>query len=133
MAEALSQTFTVADSGDKAKAVAAGIGSAMTSMAGSAQTAMISESITSFNDVADGGQCGLAAMTAFGEGGQGGVGAGAGGGDEGGGPASICSAMTSMAGSAQAAMINESIMSFNDLAGGGQCRLAAMTAFGEGG
>lgn len=84
MAEALSQSFSVADSGDKAKAVASAVGGALTAMAGGAQAAMVGEAVAAFNDVADGGQCGLAAATAFGarqarRRGCGGSGAGAGG------------------------------------------------------
>jgi hypothetical protein len=67
MAEALSETFTVANADDKAKAVAAAVGNAVEAMSGSAQDLMIQEVITAVNDVADGGQCGLAATTAFGE------------------------------------------------------------------
>ncbi|KAI8472457.1 MAG: hypothetical protein J3K34DRAFT_414296 [Monoraphidium minutum] len=65
MAEALTESFTLADSGQKAKAVASAVGSAMHAMAGDAKEAMMAEAITSFNDLAGGGQCALAASTAF--------------------------------------------------------------------
>jgi len=66
MAEALSETFTVANAGDKAKAVASAVGNAIQAMSGAPQAAMIEETIASVNDLADSGQCGLAATTAFG-------------------------------------------------------------------
>ena len=67
MADALTQTFTIADSSQKAKAVASAVGTAIHAMTGDGKIAMIQEAITSFNDLADGGQCGLAGMTSFGE------------------------------------------------------------------
>ena len=66
MAEALTQSFSVADSGEKAKAVASAVGGALHEMGRGAQAAMVGEAVASFNDLADGGQCGLAAATAFG-------------------------------------------------------------------
>jgi hypothetical protein len=66
MAQALTQTFTTANSSAQAKAVASAVGGAIESMAGSAQTAMMVDALTAINDVADNGQCGQAAATAFG-------------------------------------------------------------------
>ncbi|KIZ04583.1 hypothetical protein MNEG_3373 [Monoraphidium neglectum] len=66
MADALTQTFSIADSSQKAKAVASAVGAAIRSMSGDGKIAMITEAITSFNDLADGGHCGLAGMTSFG-------------------------------------------------------------------
>ncbi|GBG00539.1 hypothetical protein Rsub_13242 [Raphidocelis subcapitata] len=65
MAEALTQTLTVANADNKAKAVASAVGSSIQAMQGPAQAAMMGEAISALNDVADGGQCGLAGMSAF--------------------------------------------------------------------
>jgi hypothetical protein len=67
MAEALTQTLTVANAGNKAKAVASAVGSSIQAMAGPAQVAMMGEAISALNDIADSGQCGLAGMSGFGE------------------------------------------------------------------